>query len=209
MVVASHQEPGLLAECIARFVPPGVDPSVAPAFVRADRAASRSGPGPTRLGTVPRSSRVRTPSSPRSPSTQTRVSTEPARLLALSLRNGFVTEVWAKQPFRIDDDGTVVPNYDARSKSLYQAHPWVLAVRGDGSAFGVLADTTYRLGIDLRDGSSSDLRRALPRPRDRGRFPARRRAALGRPHRPDRAAAPLGARLSPMPLLVLSGRPRS
>jgi alpha-glucosidase len=68
------------------------------------------------------------------------------------LRNGFVTEVWAKQPFRIEHDGTVVPHYDDHSKSLYQAHPWVLAVRGDGSAFGVLADTTYRLGIDLRDG---------------------------------------------------------
>ncbi len=68
------------------------------------------------------------------------------------LRNGFVTECWAKQPFRVDDDGTVVANYDERSRSLYQAHPWVLAVRSDGTAFGVLADTTYRLEIDLCDG---------------------------------------------------------
>lgn len=66
------------------------------------------------------------------------------------LRNGVVTEVWAQQPFRIEDDGTAVPNYDAASKSLYQAHPWVLGVREDGSAFGVLADTTYRVKIDLR-----------------------------------------------------------
>ncbi len=68
------------------------------------------------------------------------------------LRNGYVTEVWAKQPFRFDPDGKPVQNYDDRSRSLYQAHPWVLAVRPDGSAFGVLADTTYRLEIDLRDG---------------------------------------------------------
>jgi len=67
-------------------------------------------------------------------------------------RNGHVTEAWAKQPFRVEDDGTPVPNYDARSKSLYQAHPWVLAVRPDGTSFGVLADTTYRLEMDLRHG---------------------------------------------------------
>ncbi|HET6415252.1 MAG TPA: TIM-barrel domain-containing protein [Polyangiales bacterium] len=68
------------------------------------------------------------------------------------LRNGFVTECWATQPFRIEDNGEVVANYDEHSKSLYQAHPWVLGVSADGSAFGVLADTTYRLEIDLRNG---------------------------------------------------------
>jgi alpha-glucosidase len=67
-------------------------------------------------------------------------------------RNGTVTEVWAKQPFRIEEDGTVVPNYDEASKSLYQAHPWVMGVRADGTSFGVFADTTFRLRIDLRDG---------------------------------------------------------
>ncbi|VAH18662.1 unnamed protein product [Triticum turgidum subsp. durum] len=34
--------------------------------------------------------------------------------------------------------------------SLYQSHPWVLAVLPDGKAFGVLADTTRRCEIDLR-----------------------------------------------------------
>lgn len=38
------------------------------------------------------------------------------------------------------------------SRRLYQSHPWVLAVRSDGSAFGVIADTTWRLKIDLRNG---------------------------------------------------------
>ncbi|MBY0307511.1 MAG: DUF5110 domain-containing protein, partial [Phycisphaerales bacterium] len=36
--------------------------------------------------------------------------------------------------------------------SLYQSHPWVLAVRPDGTAFGVLADTTWRTTIDLSNG---------------------------------------------------------
>ncbi len=36
--------------------------------------------------------------------------------------------------------------------SLYQSHPWVLAVRADGSAFGVLADVAGRPVIDLTRG---------------------------------------------------------
>lgn len=45
--------------------------------------------------------------------------------------------------------------YDDKAPSLYQAHPWVLAVRADGSAYGVLADTTYRCEVDLRGVGSS------------------------------------------------------
>ncbi len=40
--------------------------------------------------------------------------------------------------------------YGINSESLYQSHPWVLAVRADGTAFGVLADTSYRCMIDLK-----------------------------------------------------------
>ncbi|MBX3363336.1 MAG: hypothetical protein KF866_01115 [Phycisphaeraceae bacterium] len=39
---------------------------------------------------------------------------------------------------------------NATSRSL--SHPWVLAVRPNGSSFGVLADTTYRSTFDLRNG---------------------------------------------------------
>jgi len=38
--------------------------------------------------------------------------------------------------------------YGPEATSLYQSHPWVLAVREDGTAFGVLADTTYRCTVD-------------------------------------------------------------
>lgn len=44
------------------------------------------------------------------------------------------------------------PGYTDRDLSLYQSHPWVLGVRKDGSAFGVLACTTWRLALDLSDG---------------------------------------------------------
>lgn len=55
-------------------------------------------------------------------------------------RNGRVTECWNTDQF----------NYSEKDQSLYQSHPWVLAVRKDGTSFGVLADTTYRCRIDLR-----------------------------------------------------------
>ncbi len=58
------------------------------------------------------------------------------------LRNGFVTETWNFDAF----------GYGLDAKNLYTSQPWVLAVREDGTAFGVLADTTERCEIDLRDG---------------------------------------------------------
>ena len=45
------------------------------------------------------------------------------------LRNGKVTEAWNTDAY----------GYGAKTKALYTSHPWVLAVRADGSAFGVLA----------------------------------------------------------------------
>ncbi|MFH1371601.1 MAG: TIM-barrel domain-containing protein [Planctomycetota bacterium] len=55
------------------------------------------------------------------------------------LRNGYVTECWNTDAY----------GYSGSTQSLYQSHPWVLAVRKDGTAFGVLADTTWRCQIDL------------------------------------------------------------
>lgn len=42
--------------------------------------------------------------------------------------------------------------YDDASLSLYQSHPYVLGVRRDGSAFGVICETTRRCEIDLTAG---------------------------------------------------------
>ncbi len=58
------------------------------------------------------------------------------------MRNGRVSYCWNTDAFGYHDD----------SLSLYQSHPWVLAVRRDGTAYGVLADTTWQCEIDLQDG---------------------------------------------------------
>lgn len=58
------------------------------------------------------------------------------------LRNGRHTIAWNTDAY----------NYDSTTRSLYQSHPWVLGVRPDGTAFGVLVDTTHRVSIDLAEG---------------------------------------------------------
>ncbi len=61
------------------------------------------------------------------------------------LRNGRITQCWNYDAY----------GYDDTQANLYESHPWVLALRADGSAFGVLADTTYRVKIDLASAYSS------------------------------------------------------
>ncbi|MDX2016592.1 MAG: glycoside hydrolase family 31 protein [Planctomycetota bacterium] len=54
------------------------------------------------------------------------------------LRNGRRTWTWNTDSFAYSDS----------TRSLYQSHPFVLAVRPDGSAFGVICETTWRTRID-------------------------------------------------------------
>lgn len=54
-------------------------------------------------------------------------------------RNGRRTVCWNHDAYA----------YDESTPHLYQSHPWVLAVRPDGSAAGLLACTTWRTLIDL------------------------------------------------------------
>ena len=46
---------------------------------------------------------------------------------------------------------TDVPRYGRNEASLYQSIPWVLGVLADGRAFGVYADTTWRIRIACKD----------------------------------------------------------
>ncbi len=39
--------------------------------------------------------------------------------------------------------------YEASTRSLYQSHPWVLAVLPNGAGVGVLADTTQRCTVPI------------------------------------------------------------
>jgi len=50
-------------------------------------------------------------------------------------RNGQTINLWNTDNFAYGKDG---------GKRLYQSHPWILGVRPDGSAFGVLFDSTWK-----------------------------------------------------------------
>lgn len=54
-------------------------------------------------------------------------------------RNGTCKTLWNSDSF----------DYTERTPSLYQAHPFVLGLREDGSAVGIIAETTRRCEIDL------------------------------------------------------------
>ncbi|GKD81768.1 hypothetical protein Tco_1348607, partial [Tanacetum coccineum] len=54
--------------------------------------------------------------------------------------------------------------YGTGTTSLYQSHPWVLAILPNGEALGILADTTKRYEIDLRKDSTVKLTASSPFP---------------------------------------------
>ena len=58
------------------------------------------------------------------------------------LRNGEKRDLWNTDNFKYSLH---------QGKRLYQSHPWVLGVNKDGTAFGVMADNTWKQSIDLSD----------------------------------------------------------
>ena len=63
------------------------------------------------------------------------------------LRNGRTIVCWNTDAY----------GYNDANASLYQSHPWVLAVRADGTAYGVIFDSTYRMSIELPSLSGGDM----------------------------------------------------
>ncbi|MDO4212195.1 MAG: glycoside hydrolase family 31 protein [Bacteroidales bacterium] len=62
-------------------------------------------------------------------------------------RNGDRNEFW-------NTDNGAYARHDG--KRLYQTHPWVLGVRKDGSAFGILADNTWRSNLLMPETTGAD-----------------------------------------------------
>ena len=62
-------------------------------------------------------------------------------------RNGDRNEFW-------NTDNGAYARHDG--KRLYQTHPWVLGVRKDGTAFGLLADNTWRSNLRMPETLNAD-----------------------------------------------------
>ncbi|WP_145074250.1 TIM-barrel domain-containing protein [Poriferisphaera corsica] len=58
-------------------------------------------------------------------------------------RSGIKTKFWNSDNFAYVRD---------RGSRLYQTHPWMMVVREDGSAFGVIADSTWRGQVEVSEG---------------------------------------------------------
>ena len=61
------------------------------------------------------------------------------------IRNGTTRTLWNTDNWRYRKE---------RGQRLYQSHPWILAVRDDGSAYGIISDNTWRQEISIGDGIS-------------------------------------------------------
>lgn len=131
----------MVGDGIARFVAGGVDlDSLPPSFALIGKPDA-TGPIPSSWQVVPRfvvSDKKYCATIKIEPGTNLYGTGEIAGPLT---RDGKVTYAW-----NVDSAA-----YGGWKKNLYQSHPWVLAVRADGSSFGVLADTTYRLKINLKN----------------------------------------------------------
>jgi alpha-glucosidase len=134
----------LLSPGVARYFAPGAKPEDAlPSFALA-APAKATGPAPADFPVRPVFSTAQDGRK------VVRIATAPGTSLYGTgevagplLRNGRTVTLWNTDAFGY----TVEAN-----PSLYQSHPWVLAVRADGTAFGVLADTTWRTDIALEGG---------------------------------------------------------
>ncbi len=144
-----EQAPGRLDEHAARFLPPGVAcDSLMPSFALEE---------PVRpIGAVPAAFGPRPVFSVEGGTHVARLAIEPGtdlygtgEIAGPLRRNGKRTQAFTEMPNPTTSTGF---RYDDTFDHLYQAHPWVLGVRADGTAFGVFADTTRHTWIDLTDG---------------------------------------------------------
>ena len=58
-------------------------------------------------------------------------------------RNGTKIKLWNTDNYLYKKDN---------ARQLYQSHPWIMGVRPDGTAFGVIFDSTWKAELDCTDG---------------------------------------------------------
>ncbi|MFM9994753.1 MAG: TIM-barrel domain-containing protein [Phycisphaerales bacterium] len=152
----SWSDPGpadLAGDGIARFEPPASlrDDQAIPPSVAVIAAARPLGPVPVGFGAAPRFARADGRWIVRVPAPEGTSFYGTGEVCGRLRRNGTKVVCWNTDAFEYDDT----------RESLYQSHPWVLAVRPDGSSFGVIADTTFRCAIEL-DGAITFTAEGLP-----------------------------------------------
>ena len=131
----------LVGEGIALFTPAGFDPSRTPRFAlqrepRSHRFLPARWPLKPEFFQTPAGSSARLAVPPGTSLYGTGEVLGPLR------RNGQTIELWNSDNLRYEGFG---------GRRLYQSHPWVLGVRPDGTAFGVLFDSTWKATLHTGD----------------------------------------------------------
>jgi len=134
---------GLVGAGIAVFLPKGLDPNHVPPSLALVKPFKVKAPLSAAWRVKPvfsrdeRHFRVHVPLPPEVDLYGTGEVTGPLR------RNGTTITLWNTDNYTYAKDG---------GKRLYQSHPWVLGLRPDGSAFGVLFDSTWKAQLSCVDG---------------------------------------------------------
>ncbi len=134
---------GLAAPGVALFVPQGLDPAAlppSPALV-AQPAFQAPLPHAWRLRPAFSQDGDRTTARFRLPADVDLYGT--GEVTGPLRRNGTRIELWNTDNYGYGKAG---------GRRLYQSHPWVLGLRRDGTAFGLLFDSSWKADLDCRDG---------------------------------------------------------
>ncbi|GAB4545420.1 MAG: glycoside hydrolase family 31 protein [Phycisphaerales bacterium] len=132
-----------LRDGLLRWLPPGVSPDrLMPSFALDEPAIAREAGEPADAGVVARFGHTM----------------DGRHMIEVPVEAGTTLHGVGMAAADLDRSGrrytcwnTDWPAYTDENPCLYQSHPFVYCVRPDGTAFGVLFDTTWRCEIDLED----------------------------------------------------------
>lgn len=128
------QRAGLISPSIAEFIPKGFDPSKTPSLILQNEPSIKSAL-PTAWNVQPEFT-VEAGKATATVHLKGNVSLYGGgEVTGPLLRNGKTIKLWNTDNGAYGTDG---------GKRLYQTHPWVLGVREDGTAFGVLFDSPWK-----------------------------------------------------------------
>ena len=134
---------GEIGDGTALFLPDGLSPDALPASLALIAPPKVRGPLPAGWSLRPEFSRTDAGKSRVTLNVPTGTSLYgEGEVTGPLLRNGTDTVLWNTDNGAYAMDG---------GRRLYQSHPWIMGVRPDGTAFGLIADTTYHAEIRLTD----------------------------------------------------------
>ena len=131
----------LVGDGIVEFVPQGFDKSKTPSLIlQAEPEAKGAMPADWQL--IPQITLNNGQASPTLPLTGEISLYGGGEVTGPLLRNGQAIKLWNTDTGAYGVDG---------GTRLYQSHPWVMGVRRDGTAFGVIFDSTWKSALKTDD----------------------------------------------------------